>query len=112
MMIELQRMGMRVQSHLPIAVFYRGKKGKGEEFEIDLLVENELVVQILSLERVSEYHNRRMLMYLQIAEKPLGLLINFGEILLMTDFDGSPDLYPFSSEWAEVAKAKPYGATL
>jgi hypothetical protein len=51
-------------------------------------------------------------MYLQIPEKPLGLLINFGEILLMTAFDGSPDLYPFSSESAEMAKAKPYGSTL
>ena len=111
-MIELQGMGMRVQSHVPIPVFYRGKKLKGEEFEIDLLVENELVVQTLSLERVPEFHIRRILMYLQIAKKPLGLLINFGERLLMTAFDGSPTLYPFSSEWAEVAKTKFYGATL
>lgn len=112
MMIELQGMGMRAQSHLPIPVFYRGKKVKGEEFEIDLLVENELVVQILSLERVPEFHSRQMLMYLQIAKKPLGLLINFGEKLLVTAFDGSPALYPFSSEWADVAKVKSYGATV
>ena len=112
MMIELQGMGIRVQSQVSIPVFYRGKKVKGEKFEIDLLVANELVVEILALERIPEFHSRRMLMYLQIAEKPLGMLINFGERLLMTAFDGSPALYPFSSEWAAVAKAKSYGATL
>jgi len=112
MMIELQGMGIRVQSHVSIPVFYRGKKVKGEEFEIDLLVENELVVEILALERVPEFHKRRILMYLQIAGKPLGLLINFGDRLLMTVFDGSPALYPSSSQWAELTKAKSYGATL
>jgi len=112
MIIELQGMGIRVQSQVSIPVFYRGKKVKGEKFEIHLLVENELVVEILSLEKIPEFYNRRMLMYLQIAEKPLGMLINFGERVLMTAFDGSPGLYPFSSEWAEAAKTKSYRAAL
>jgi len=47
-----------------------------------------------------------MLMYLQAAGKPLGLLINFGERLLMTAFEGSSALNPSPSQWAEAAKAK------
>ncbi len=82
MMMELRSMHIRVQPQVPIPVFCRGKKVKGEEFVIDLLVGNGLIVEILALERVLEFHERRMLIYLQIAIKPIGLLINFGERVL------------------------------
>jgi len=112
MVMELRGMGIRVQSQVSLPVFYRGKKVKGEEFEIDLLVENELLVQILALERVLEFHKRQILMYLQVARKPLGLLINFGERVLVTSFEGSLALNPSPSQWTEAAKAGTYGATL
>ena len=111
MIMELRSMGIRVQSQVSLPVFYRGKKVKGEEFEIDLLVENELLVQILALERVLEFHKRQILMYLQVARKPLGLLINFGERVLVTSFEGSSALNPSPSQWAEAAKAKSYAAS-
>jgi GxxExxY protein len=111
-MIELRSMGIRVQSQVSVPVFYRGKKVKGEEFEIDLLVQNELIVQIVALDRVLEFHRRQILLYLQVARKPLGLLINFGERVLMTAFDGPSPLHASPSHWTEAAKAKPYGATL
>jgi GxxExxY protein len=112
MIMELRSMGIRVQSHVSLPVFYRGRKVKGEEFEIDLLVDNELIVEILALERVLEFHKRQMLMYLQVARKPLGLLINFGERFLMTAFEGSSALNPSPPQWTEAAKAKSYGAML
>ena len=112
MIMELRSMGIRVQSQVLLPVFYRGKKVKGEEFEIDLLVENELIVQIVALERVLEFHRRQMLMYLQAARRPLGLLINFGERLLMTAFEGNSTLNPSPSQWTEAAKAKFCAATL
>lgn len=62
MVMELGSMGILVQPQVSLPVFYRGKKVKGEEFEIDLLVENELIVEILAQERVLEFHKRRMLM--------------------------------------------------
>jgi GxxExxY protein len=111
MVMELRGMGIRVQSQVSLPVFYRGKRLKGEEFEIDLLVENELLVQILALERVLEFHKRQILMYLQVAKKPLGLLINFGERVLVTSFEGSSALNPSPSQWAEAAKAKSYAAS-
>jgi GxxExxY protein len=111
MTMELRNMGVRVQPQVSVPVFYRGKRVKGEEFEIDLLVANELIVKILTMERVLEFQKRQMLMYLQAARKPLGLLINFGERLLMTAFEGSSALNPSPSQWAEAAKAKFYPAT-
>jgi len=112
MMMELRSMGVRVQSQLFIPVFYRGKRVKGEEFEIDLLVEDELIVEILTMERVLEFHKRQMLMYLQAARKPLGLLINFGERLLMTAFEGSSALNPSPSQWTKAAEVEFCAATL
>jgi GxxExxY protein len=112
MMMELRSMGTRVQSQVLVPVFYRGKRVKGEEFEIDLLVENELIVEILTMEKVLEFHKRQLLMYLQAARKPFGLLINFGERLLMTAFEGSSALNPWPSHWTEAAKAKLCAATL
>jgi len=94
-------MCIRVQSQVSVPVFYRGKRVKGEEFVIDLLVENRLIVEILALERVLEFHERRMLMYLQVARRPLGLLINFGERVLMTAFESSAPLNPPPSQWGE-----------
>jgi GxxExxY protein len=106
MTMELRSMCVRVKSQVRVPVFYRGKKVEGEKFEIDLLVENELIVEILSLEGVLEFHRRQMLMYLQAARKPSGLLINFGERLLVTAFEGSSALNPSASYWAEEAKLK------
>ncbi len=112
MMMELRSMGIRVQSQVFVPVFYRGKRVKGEEFEIDLLVENELIVEILAAERVLEFHKRQMLLYLQAAKKPLGLLANFGERLLVTAFEGSSAMNLSPSHWTEAAKAKLCAATL
>jgi GxxExxY protein len=112
MTMELRNMGVRVQPQVSVPVFYRGKRVKGEEFEIDLLVANELIVKILTMEKVLEFHKRQMLMYLQAARKPLGLLINFGERLLMTAFEGNSALNPSPSQWAEAAKAKFCAAAL
>ena len=112
MMMELRSMGVRVQSQVFVPVFYRGKRVKGEGFEIDLLAEDELIVEILASERVLEFHRRQMLMYLQAARKPLGLLINFGERLITTAFEGSSALNPSPSQWAEAAKPKLCAAAL
>ena len=112
MTMELRNMGVRVQPQVSVPVFYRGKRVKGEEFEIDLLVANELIVKILTMEKVLEFHKRQMLMYLQAARRPLGLLINFGERLLMTAFEGNSTLNPSPSQWTEAAKAKFCAATL
>ena len=112
MMMELRSMGVRVQPQVFVPVFYRGKRVKGEEFEIDLLVGNELIVKILTVERVLEFQKRQMLMVLQAARKPSGLLINFGERLLMTAFEASSALNPSPSHCAEATKEKFCAATL
>jgi hypothetical protein len=69
-----------------------------------------VIVKILTVERVLEFQKRQMLMYLQAARKPLGLLVNFGERLLMTAFEGGWN--PSPSQWTEAVEPKFCAATL
>jgi GxxExxY protein len=82
MLIELQDMNMRVREEVPLPVFYRGKKIRDEGFRIDFLVEDLVIVELKSVEVVQPVHKKQLLTYLRLANKELGLLINFGEALL------------------------------
>ena len=82
MIIELRNMGMKVESEVPLLISYRGQKINEAGFRIDLLVENTIVVELKSVEKVQPVHKKQVLTYLRLANKPLGLLINFNEVLL------------------------------
>ena len=82
MLIELRDMGIEVQSEVPLPVFYRGQEVNAAGFRLDLLVENRLVVELKSVEKVQPVHKKQLLTYLRLADKPLGLLINFNEPML------------------------------
>mgnify|MGYP003675639735 CR=1 FL=1 len=59
---------------------------KGNEFEtayrLDLLVEDKVIVELKSVERLAPVHYAQLLTYLRLSDKKLGLLINFNEKLL------------------------------
>jgi len=82
MVIELRYMGINVRSEVPLPIFYRGEKVHEEGFRLDLLVEDTIIVELKSVEKVQDVHKKQLLTYLRLADKPLGLLINFNEALL------------------------------
>jgi iron complex transport system substrate-binding protein len=47
-------------------------------FRIDLLVDERLIVEIKSVERLLPVHAKQVLTYLRLTRQPVGLLINFG----------------------------------
>lgn len=49
-----------------------------EGFKADLLVEERLLVELKSVERLASVHGKQVLTYLRLLKLPLGLLINFG----------------------------------
>jgi hypothetical protein len=59
---------------------------------IDLLVEEEVVVELCAVEKLQDFHTRKIFTKLKLAGKPLGALINFGERLSVTAFPGFPEL--------------------
>jgi GxxExxY protein len=82
MVIELSNMGVKVRSEVPLPVFYHGHIVHEEGFRLDMLVEDKIVVELKSVEQVQGVHKKQLFTYLRLAKKPLGLLINFNEILL------------------------------
>ena len=51
-------------------------------YKIDLLVEGQVVVELKVVEHILEVHKAQLLSYLKLADKRLGLLINFNVVHL------------------------------
>jgi GxxExxY protein len=82
MQIELCNLGIEVKSEVSLPVIYQGQKVSEEGFRMDLLVEDKIIVELKSVETVQSVHKKQLLTYLRLANKPLGLLINFNKPLL------------------------------
>ena len=63
-------------------VYYKGKKLEEENFRLDLLDEDTIIVELKSVAEILPVHKKQLLTYLKLSQKPLGLLINFNEVLL------------------------------
>ena len=81
MLIELRELALNVKSEVPVPVIYKGKK-LTQEFRLDLLIEDQVVVELKSVKEIQDVHKKQLLSYLRLARKPLGLLINFNTSLL------------------------------
>jgi len=82
MVLELKSMNRKVESELPLTISYRGQVIAQEDFRLDLLVENTVIVELKSVEEIKPVHQKQLLTYLRLANKPLGLLLNFNVTLL------------------------------
>lgn len=74
----LTRRGFSVKRQVAVAFEYEGRTFE-EAFRIDLLVENQLVIEVKSTERVASVHAKQLLTYLRIMKLPVGLLMNFSQ---------------------------------
>ena len=73
---EVRKLGLEVQTQVPLPVMYDGLKLENG-FRIDLLVEHKVVVELKSVEVLLEVHHMQLLTYLRLSGHKLGLLINF-----------------------------------
>jgi GxxExxY protein len=78
---ELTNRGLKVCRQVPIAIIYETLMFD-EGFRADLVVEDKLIVELKSVEQLTRVHSKQLLTYLRLANKRLGLLINFGEELI------------------------------
>src|ERR1041384_3073589 len=79
---ELARRGLRTIRQQPIPVIYENVRIDAG-FRADLIGEdNEVIVEIKSVEILAPVHRKQLLTYLRLADKRLGLLINFHVALI------------------------------
>lgn len=111
---ELRNRGFRVATQVPVPVYYEGIKLE-LGFRIDLLVEDLVVVEIKAVDAITPLFKAQLLSYLRLANKPIGLLINFhatalrdGIVRMLNDWkasDCSVDLSDISVS-SVVSKSK------
>jgi len=78
---ELKKRGLIVKRQVPVPIVFDEIKFD-EGFRADLIVEEKVIVELKSLEKVNRVHKKQLLTYLRLADKRLGLLINFGAELI------------------------------
>ena len=74
---SLREAGFNVRQQVSLPARYRDITIENA-FRIDLLLNERLIVEIKSLERIAPVHSKQLLTYLRLTNQPVGLLINFG----------------------------------
>ena len=78
---ELTRRGLQVARQQAIPIIYESVR-MDEGFRADLIVNDKVIVEIKSVEALGHIHKKQLLTYLRLADKRLGLLINFNTALI------------------------------
>ncbi len=78
---ELEQRGLKVQRQVPIAIEYAGIQFQ-EGFRADLIVEDKVIVELISVEKVTGTHKKQVQTYLKLTGRKLGFLLNFNEEII------------------------------
>lgn len=73
---ELTKQGLEVKREVPVPVHYKEVK-MDLGFRLDLLIENKVIIEVKSVEKLAEVHHKQVLTYLKVTELKLGILVNF-----------------------------------
>jgi len=91
---ELQKLGFEVSAQVLVPIIYESVR-LDTGFRADLIVENLVIIEIKSLEKMAPVHKKQLTTYLRLSGKRLGVLINFGEELIKNGItrtvNGLPD---------------------
>jgi GxxExxY protein len=82
---ELKSRNVNVKRQVNLPITYKGKE-LTKEFYIDMFVEDEIIVELKTVEHLLPIHEAQLLTYLKLANRKLGLLINFNEVLVKNGF--------------------------
>lgn len=74
---ELRKAELEVRIEVPVPVIYEGIKMTDIGYRIDILVGNELIVEVKSLETIAPVHIAQLVSYLKLSNRRLGYLLNF-----------------------------------
>jgi GxxExxY protein len=73
---ELHLRGLQFKRQQSVPIPYKGIK-LGSDLRLDLLVEDKVIVDLKAKEKLSRIDKPKLLSYLRLSDKHLGLIINF-----------------------------------
>jgi GxxExxY protein len=78
---ELRKRGLKAVRQVPIAIECRGIRFD-EGFRADIVVEDRVILELTSIERITNAHKKQLLTYLKLTGMRLGYLLNFAEAVM------------------------------
>jgi GxxExxY protein len=81
---ELEKLGLIVKTEVPLPVFYDNLKFD-IGFRMDLLINDKVIVEIKSVEKLAEVHHKQTITYLKLTGLKLALLVNFNSDNIAND---------------------------
>ena len=75
---ELKKNGIQFQRQKSLPVIWEQVK-LDHGFRADLIIENKVIVELKSVEKLAPIHTMQLLTYLRVSDLKLGLLINFND---------------------------------
>ena len=76
MLYELMLRDLEVSTQLPVEIIYK-EEVISTDFRLDIIVEDTLIVELKSVEKLMPVHFKQLRTYMKLLEKPVGLLVNF-----------------------------------
>lgn len=76
LLAELNQRGLETVNQYAIPVIYKGKQ-LNSLYRCDLLVQNTVIVELKTVEKIAEIHKAQLLTYLKVTGLRYGLLLNF-----------------------------------
>lgn len=70
------KLGLKVQNQVELPVHYDNVKLE-IGFRIDILVENQVLIELKSVEELSKVHYKQVITYLKLSDISVGILVNF-----------------------------------
>ena len=78
---ELEDRGLKYEREVVVPLTYKHRK-LDCGFRVDFLIENDIIVELKSVEILLPVHESQILSYLRFMEKRIGLILNFNESIL------------------------------
>jgi GxxExxY protein len=82
---ELELRRIKAATGIAVPLIYKGHD-TGKYYEIDVLVENEIIIEAKAVETMHPVYDAQIISYLKLTNKRLGYLVNFNVSLLKDGF--------------------------
>ncbi len=86
LIMELKSMGLKVERQVELPVIYKGTYLQ-KKFIVDLIIDGMLIVEIKSVDKISDIHKSQLLNYLKLSGIKLGILVNFNTNFIKDNID-------------------------
>lgn len=73
---EIRELGLSVEEQVPVPIIYKNIHLE-HGYRLDLLIEKKVVVELKTVEELTDVHTAQLLTYLRLGNFKLGLLMNF-----------------------------------